>query len=163
MIRRIVHWPDPVLMRVCDQVTKFNDDLKQLADDMLETMYFAEGRGLAAPQINTPLRLFVMDTTWKEGEKSPRILINPEILSASAEKTTGPEGCLSIPGVAANVERHAEVTMRWTGLDGANMQEDFTGFDAICAQHELDHLNGIVTLNRVPFDERTRLEAEYQP
>ena len=163
MIRDIVLWPDPVLSRVCDPVGEIDDDTHRLADDMLETMYAAPGRGLAAPQVGVPLRLFVMDTTWKDGERMPRVLINPRVLRYSDDRVTGPEGCLSIPGVTADVERAAEVTVRWTTLEGETREEVLTGFDAICAQHELDHLDGVVTLDRIRPEARAELEAVYAP
>ena len=161
MIRPIVTWPDPVLATVCGPVKKITDDIRALAEDMLETMYAAPGRGLAAPQIGVPLRLFVMDTVWKEAEPAPRIMVNPRILQASEARVRGVEGCLSIPGVTAEVERHAVVTMTWQSIDGEACEETFDGFDAICAQHELDHLDGIVTFDRVPSEVRASLEREY--
>ena len=161
MIRPIVLWPDPILSRTCDKIVGVDDAIRALAADMLDTMYDAPGRGLAAPQVGVPLRLFVMDCTWKDGEKSPRALINPEIVTVSNERVFGPESCLSIPGITARVERHQSITMRWTGLDGQPCEDILTGFEAVCAQHEIDHLNGIVIFDRVPPDTRAVLEAGY--
>ena len=163
MIRDIVLWPDPVLSRVCDRVDVVTDDIRTLAEDMLETMYDAPGRGLAAPQVGVPIRLFVMDTAWKDGDPAPRVLINPKIEWRSEEKVTGEEGCLSIPGVIAHVERNAEVAMVWATLDGDTREEVLTGAEAICAQHELDHLDGIVTFDRISKEQRAELEAVYDP
>ena len=161
MIRPIVLWPDPVLATVCAPIERIDDGIRQLAADMLETMYAAPGRGLAAPQVGGALRIFVMDAGWKDGERSPRIVSNPEIVTVSASRATGPEGCLSIPGVTADVERSETVTLRWTSLDGASHQEELTGFEAICAQHEFDHLNGVVTFDRIAPEARAELEKVY--
>ena len=161
MIRPIVLWPDPVLSRMCDPVGEITDDIRILAADMLDTMYDAPGRGLAAPQVGIPLRLFVMDGTRKDSDRSPKVLINPEIVTISKQTTTGPEGCLSIPGVTAPVERATSVTLRYTDLKATTRTETMTGFEAICAQHEYDHLNGIVTFDRLDPELRVLIEAEY--
>lgn len=161
MIRKIVLWPDPVLATICAPVERIDEDIRQLAADMLETMYAAPGRGLAAPQVGVALRLFVMDTTWKDGDRSPKIVINPEIVTESTGRVTGPEGCLSIPGVTADVDRAETVTMRWTTPEGETREEDLTGFEAICAQHEFDHLNGLVTFDRIAAEVRAELEKVY--
>lgn len=121
-------------------------------------MYAAPGRGLAAPQVGVLLRLFVMDCTWKEGTYAPRVLINPEVLWMSAETAIGPEGCLSLPGITSQVSRATSARMRWVDLDGSVCEETFTGFAAICAQHEFDHLNGVLTLDRL--DPAARALAE---
>jgi peptide deformylase len=128
---------------------------------MLETMYAAPGRGLAAPQVGVLQRLFVMDPGWKEGVKSPIVCINPEILWLSDRQKLGPEGCLSIPDVPTNVMRATEIRLRWTDLSGAVQEQHLTGFAAICAQHEYDHLDGIVTFDRLPADARQVAEAIY--
>lgn len=161
MIRPIVLWPDPVLSQTCDPVGEITEDIRALAADMLETMYDAPGRGLAAPQVGIPLRLFVMDCTWKDGDRTPKVVINPEIVSVSEQHATGPEACLSIPGVTAPVERHTSIILRYTDLDGETHQQQLDGFEAICAQHEFDHLNGIVTFDRLDADMRALIEAEY--
>lgn len=161
MIRAIVLWPDPVLSTPCDPVAVIDDDLRTLAADMLDTMYDAPGRGLAAPQVGVPLRLFVMDTSWKDGDRDPVVMVNPEITGESMTRVDGPEGCLSIPGIVAEVTRAAAITMRWTTLDGDARQETLTGFDAICAQHEFDHLNGVVTFDRLDPQVRADLERVY--
>ena len=157
----IVTWPNPVLTRDCDPVGAIDAGIRRLAEDMLETMYAAEGRGLAAPQVGRPLRMFVMDADWKDNEPAPRVFLNPEITWTSPEMVMNAEGCLSIPGIAARVERPAQIHMRWTSLDGKAQEEDLHGFAAICAQHELDHLDGIVTLDRVDRQTRLALIEEY--
>ncbi len=161
-LRPILLWPDAGLTRACEEIPEIDDDIRVLAADMLDSMYAAPGRGLAAPQVGATVRLFVMDTAWKDGAPQPIVLVNPVIEWASEETATGPEGCLSIPGVLAEVTRPASVRMCWTGLDGTAQAETFTGFAAACAQHELDHLDGIVTLDRVSAEARAALEAGYR-
>jgi peptide deformylase len=138
----IVTHPHPVLRRPSVPVGAVTDRVRALAADMLETMYAAPGRGLAAPQVGLGLRMFVMDVGWKDGAPDPVVCIDPVILAASDAMVTGPEGCLSIPGVPCRVTRPAEVTLEWTDLLGQRQRADLTGFAAICAQHEWDHLNG---------------------
>jgi peptide deformylase len=156
----IRRWPDPVLSCRCAPVADAAE-VADLAQDMLETMYAAPGRGLAAPQVGISLRLFVMDVTWKEGAPSPVICVNPEILDRADARVTGPEGCLSIPGVTADVPRAPWIVLRWTTPEGATREERLEGAAAICAQHEHDHLDGIVTFDRIEADQRAALEAEY--
>ncbi|PRY21148.1 peptide deformylase [Aliiruegeria haliotis] len=160
-VLKIVTWPDPILARDCEPVAEIDAGVRELVEDMLETMYAAEGRGLAAPQVGRPLRIFVMDVAWKERSPDPVVCINPEITWTSPEVSARGEACLSIPGISARVERPAQVHMRWTGIDGALRDEDLSGFAAICAQHELDHLDGIVTLDRVDRQTRLALIEEY--
>jgi peptide deformylase len=159
MLLPILRWPDPRLSQPCAPAVP-DDDLRRLAADMLETMYAAPGRGLAAPQVGRLVRMFVMDVTWKEGHHSPQVFVNPEVLELSAARVTGPEGCLSIPGPVTEVERAETVRMRWMDLDGQVQEAMLTGFAAICAQHEYDHLDGILTLDRLPPEARARAEAE---
>lgn len=152
----ILRWPDARLEERCGPVA---GDVSALVADMLETMYAAPGRGLAAPQVGQLLRLFVMDVTWKEGVRAPVVCINPVIAWRSPVRVKGPEGCLSIPGVTAEVTRAQEIRLRYTGLDGVEREDHLTGFAAICAQHEYDHLDGILTLDRIPPAERAAAEA----
>ncbi len=158
----ILLWPDARLSTRCAEVAEVTEAVRALAADMLETMYAAPGRGLAAPQVGAMLRLFVMDTGWKEGARQPRVCVNPDILWMSDARATGPEGCLSLPGLSAEISRARAIRLRWTGLDGAEREEELHGFDAICAQHEFDHLDGIVTLQRLSPEARARAEAEYR-
>ena len=160
-LRQIVLWPDPRLGGVCDPVGDIDDEVRSLAADMLETMYDAPGRGLAAPQIGDLRRIFVMDPTWKEGLRAPMVCINPQITPLDTEVVESAEGCLSIPGISARVSRSAGVRMRWVDLDGAAQSAELTGFAALCAQHEVDHLDGIVTLDRVDEAQRANLISEY--
>jgi peptide deformylase len=142
-LRQILIHPDPRLKKACPPVTEITDDLRQAAEDKLETMYDAPGVGLAAPQVGLLARMFVMDCV-KDPEAAPRpmVLINPAVTWTSAETNVYEEGCLSIPEQYAEVTRPAEVRVRWTGLDGKDQEEHFTGLWATCAQHEIDHLDG---------------------
>nr|WP_286197109.1 peptide deformylase [Tropicibacter sp. R15_0] len=152
-------WPDPRLAQVCAPVEKIDADL---ITDMFETMYDAPGRGLAAPQIGVMQRVFVMDVGWKTGEMEPMACINPEIVSRSEARVTGEEGCLSLPGVSVEVERFAEIELRYTDLTGERLTRPLAGFAAICAQHELDHLDGKMHFDRVEVDAKARLLKEYE-
>lgn len=159
----ILTWPDPTLGRPASPLPQGPADAptRALADDMLATMYAARGRGLAAPQVGRALRLFVMDTGWKEGRPDPQVLLNPQVLWSSPQVATGPEGCLSIPGVSAQVTRPQAIRQRWADLDGQTHEAALDGFAAICAQHEIDHLDGIVTLDRIDPDQRAAVLAAY--
>lgn len=142
-LRPILIHPDPRLKTVCAPVDTLTDDLRRLADDMLETMYDAPGIGLAAPQVGVLARLIVMDCV-KDRDAAPRpmVLFNPEVVWSSEARSTYEEGCLSIPEQFAEVERPAEVRVRWTGRDGREEEQHFAGLWATCVQHEIDHLNG---------------------
>jgi peptide deformylase len=138
----LIH-PDPRLKKVCDPVADLSDELRTLADDMLETMYDAPGIGLAAPQIGKMHRLIVLDCVKEEGETPrPLIMFNPEIIASSDDTNVYEEGCLSIPDQYAEVTRPADVSVRWMDMNGNEQTEDFGGLWATCVQHEIDHLNG---------------------
>ena len=157
----IVRWPDPRLSVPCAPVGEPDAALRRLAADMLETMYAAPGRGLAGPQVGDMRRIFVMDVTWREAEPSPMVFVDPEILWRSDKSVVAGEGCLSLPGIVAEVERAVAVELAWRDLDGARHVGRFERFAAICIQHETDHLDGIVTLDRVAPETRAALEAAY--
>ena len=142
-IREILIHPDPRLKTVANPVTDFDDGLRVLADDMLETMYDAPGIGLAAPQVGVLKRLLVMDCV-KEEDAPPRpmVLINPEVTWISDDCSTQEEGCLSIPEQFAEIERPSEVEVTWNDFEGKQETERFEGIWATCVQHEIDHLNG---------------------
>ncbi|MGR3572709.1 peptide deformylase [Brevirhabdus sp.] len=138
----LIH-PDPRLKSLAKPIDDLSDELRVLADDMLQTMYHAPGIGLAAPQIGRLQRLIVLDCVKGEGmAPRPLAMFNPEILAASDELNTYEEGCLSIPEQYGEVVRPAEVTVRWIDRDGVEQQEDFGGLWATCVQHEIDHLDG---------------------
>ncbi|UWR07747.1 MULTISPECIES: peptide deformylase [Ruegeria] len=143
MKRNILIHPDPRLKKVCAPVDDLSDELRALADDMLETMYDAPGIGLAAPQIGVLERLIVLDCVKEEGATPrPLVMFNPEIISASDETSVYEEGCLSIPDQFAEVTRPAEVEVAWMDQNGKAQRETFDGLWATCVQHEIDHLNG---------------------
>ena len=143
MKRTILLHPDPRLKKVAAPVDDLSDELRTLADDMLETMYDAPGIGLAAPQVGVGKRLIVLDCVKEEGA-APRSLImfNPEVVASSDETSVYEEGCLSIPDQYADVTRPAEVEVAWIDRDGNPQQEVFRDLWATCAQHEIDHLEG---------------------
>ena len=148
MKRPIILHPDPRLKKLCTPVADISDDLRQLADDMLETMYGAPGIGLAAPQVGVLSRLIVLDCVKEEGAAPrPLVMFNPEVTAQSDELNVYEEGCLSIPDQYADVTRPRDVTVRWLDRDGAEQTEDFTGLWATCVQHEIDHLNGKLFLD----------------
>jgi peptide deformylase len=141
----IIKLPDRKLRLVSDPVERIDDELRRFADRMLETMYEAPGIGLAAIQVGEPRRLIVLDVAQREdetAEKNPMVLINPEILSVSDETVVREEGCLSIPEYYAEVERPAELRVRFLDRDGKVQEIEAKGVLATCVQHEVDHLNG---------------------
>jgi peptide deformylase len=143
MIRPILIHPDPRLKKPCEPVSAVTADIEKLAEDMLQTMYDAPGVGLAAPQVGVLKRLLVMDCI-KDPALAPRpmVLINPAVTWLSEDLSTYEEGCLSLPDQYAEIERPAEVRVRWTDLAGQEQEEQFSGLWATCVQHEIDHLDG---------------------
>ena len=146
-VHKIVLLADPVLRQKAAPVEQVDDELRQLMEDMVETMYDAVGIGLAAPQIGISKRLIVMDCA--KDDTSPEIwkMINPEIISRSEETTKMEEGCLSIPGYNGDVTRPAEVEVRYMDIDGTAQQMTATGMLAACVQHEIDHLDGVLFID----------------
>ena len=142
-IRSIVIHPDPRLKKVCDPVSDLSDELRGLADDMLETMYDAPGVGLAAPQVGVLQRVIVADAV-KDPDAAPKpmVMFNPEVVLSSDETNVYEEGCLSIPDQYAEVTRPAEVRVAWIDRDGNPREGEFRGLWATVLQHEIDHLNG---------------------
>ena len=149
-LRDILIHPDPRLKKVVPAVETVDDAVRALADDMLATMYHAPGIGLAAPQVGEMMRLIVMDCVKDEdAPPQPMVLINPEIVWSSDEKNVYEEGCLSIPEQYAEVERPAEVEVRWTTREGGEASQKFDGLWATCVQHEIDHLNGKLFIDHI--------------
>lgn len=143
MKRPILIHPDPRLKKAAAPVADISDEVRALADDMLQTMYDAPGIGLAAPQVGVSRRLIVLDCVKEEGATPrPLVMVNPEVIASSDETSTYEEGCLSIPDIYADVTRPAEVEVRWMDTDGNPQQEVFTDLWATCVQHEIDHLDG---------------------
>ena len=158
VIRPILRHPDSILRRRCAPVGPMTDEVRALAADMLETMYAAPGRGLAAPQVGVPTRLFVMDVSWREGPAEPMVFVDPEVARASEDRVSGVEACLSIPDRPMRVERPVWVDLRWRDLDGAPREGRLEDARAVCAQHELDHLDG-----RLILDHGEPVEASGDP
>jgi peptide deformylase len=160
-IREIINMPDKRLRLISEPVKAVTPEIRALADDMFETMYDAPGIGLAAIQVAVPVRLITMDLAKKEGEKEPRVFINPEILSSSEELSVYEEGCLSIPEYYEEVERPARVRVRFMDLDGKIHEEDAEGIYATCIQHEIDHLNGVLFVDYLSKLKRDRVLKKF--
>ncbi len=142
-LKDILLHPDPRLKAQADPISDVSDDLRRLAEDMLETMYDAPGIGLAAPQIGKGVRLIVLDCVKEEGTPPrPLIMFNPEIIAQSDETSVYNEGCLSLPEIYEDITRPAEVELAWIDQNGNAAQEVFSGLWATCIQHEIDHLDG---------------------
>ena len=166
MVREIVIWPDPVLKEVAAPVARVDDGIRRLIDDMAETMYAADGVGLAAPQVGVGKRVIVIDTSPRQEGQRLLHLVNPEILRYEG-KVTSSEGCLSIPGEAEEVERAAKVWVRALDYSGTPFELECEGLLAIAVQHEYDHLEGTLfvdylsSLKRELIKKRMkRLQAE---
>ena len=144
--RTIIIEPDPILRKKSDAIEKVDDELRKLMDEMLETMYEAPGIGLAAVQIGILKRLIVIDIS-KEEKKNPIFLINPEIITKSKNKSVYEEGCLSLPGQFAEIERPAECLIKYLDYQGKQKELKATGLMATCVQHEIDHLNGVLFID----------------
>jgi peptide deformylase len=145
----IVEYPNAGLKRPLEPVIEFKPSLAELADQMLLAMYAENGVGLAAPQVGFGRRLLVMDPTAGDSGNASRVLVNPQIIEVSDEMVTGEEGCLSIPGVKLSVPRHAWVTVEYLDTEGQQHKEAFVDWAAKIVQHEIDHLDGILMLDRV--------------
>ena len=171
----ILTYPNPILREVSDPVKEFGPELKKLAEDMLETMYDANGIGLAAIQVGRPLQMLVIDTRPRDIEssryenddqselekkiKQPLILINPEIVNGIG-KTTFDEGCLSVPSFFETVERFETVEVRAFGVDGKQFTIKTDGLLAICIQHEMDHLKGMLFIDHISFTKSNRIKNQ---
>ncbi|WP_085809475.1 peptide deformylase [Sphingomonas sp. TZW2008] len=159
----IVEIPDPRLRLVCAPVETIDDEVRQLADDMIDTMYDARGIGLAAIQVGVSRRVVVIDLQERvtedeekpEAIRDPKVFINPELVSVSEETSRYSEGCLSIPEQYAEVERPASCRVAWLDLEGARHEEEMSGLMATCMQHEIDHLNGVLFIDHI-----TRLKRD---
>ncbi len=150
-VKDLVYDGDKRLKQVCSEVEKVDEDIKQLAQDMLDTMYKYDGIGLAACQIGVMKRVVTYDVNYiDEGaKKKPVVLINPKIVWTSKSKVEVEEGCLSFPDVFKNITRYEKVKTEYIGLDGKKRIISANGIEAVVIQHELDHLDGIVFLDRV--------------
>ena len=153
-IRTIVEVPDPRLREISKPVEAVDDEVRALVADMFETMYEAPGIGLAAIQVGVPMRILVIDLQEPEEEggepvRDPRVFINPEILTASDQDVPYTEGCLSVPDQYAEVDRPNRIRARWMELDGKVREEEIDGLLAVCLQHEMDHLEGILFIDHL--------------
>ena len=137
---------DEILREIAEQVTEYNDNLKYIANEMIDIMHDSEGIGLAAPQIGISIRLLVVDISTLEKNSGPKIFVNPEILESWGENTLN-EGCLSIPGVQEEITRPERILLKYNNLNGEQVTEKFEGWMARVIQHELDHLNGILFID----------------
>jgi peptide deformylase len=154
-IREILTVPNPVLKQVSQPVAAVDDALRALMDDMLETMYDAPGIGLAAIQIGEPRRVIVMDLARDDEPKAPRYFVNPEIVWSSEESLGYEEGCLSVPEYFDEVQRPSKVKLRYLNYQGEPVEEEAEGLYAVCIQHEMDHLDGVLFI-----DHLSRLKRE---
>lgn len=154
--RDILEYPDPRLNLPTNPVTLFDDDLGQLIDDLLETLYATKAVGLSAPQVNDRRAVLVLDLS--DDASAPQVYINPEILAKAAWGLVE-ESCLSVPGVVGNVVRATEIRVRAQDRTGETFERDLTGMDAVCLQHEMDHLAGKLFIERLSIFRRLRIRA----
>lgn len=155
-IRPILTVPDPRLKRVSEPVETVTDDIRTLMDDMLATMYDAPGIGLAAIQIGVPKRVIVMDLAKDGEDPQPKFFVNPEILDPAETTVPYQEGCLSVPDIYDDVDRPETCRVTYLNYDGERVTEDCNGLYAVCIQHEMDHLEGIVFLDHLSRLKRDR-------
>ncbi len=148
-IRPILTAPDPRLKAVSEPIAKVDDEIRKLADDLLDSMYAADGIGLAAVQVGVPKRMLVMDIAQANGGREPMVFINPKILWASEEMAKAEEGCLSVPEIWDDVERPAKICAEYQDRDGKVQTLEADGLLACCLQHEMDHLDGVLFLDHL--------------
>jgi peptide deformylase len=160
-VRDIIKLPDKRLRLKTESVQKIDAGIKKLVDDMFETMYDAPGIGLAAVQLGIAKRVVTMDLSKKEDDAKPLVFINPEITWASDEKATYEEGCLSIPEYYEEVERPAEVKVKYMDLDGKSHEITAKGLLATCLQHEIDHTNGVLFIDHLSKLKRDRVIKKF--
>jgi peptide deformylase len=157
--RTIVRFPDPRLQLVAEPVATFDDDLRQLARDLVDTLRAAQGIGITAPHIGVPKRLVILQLSTPD---IVRIYVNPKIIWASRDMLRHPEGSVAMPGVADEVERHARIRITYQDLSGTDQIEDAEGLLAVCHQHEIDQLDGLFWLQRLSRLKRDRLIKRYE-
>ena len=160
-LRDIIILPDKRLRQVSDPVKTVDAEVRVLVNDMFETMYEAPGVGLAAIQVGVAKRIVTADTAKKDEGKQPQVFINPEIVWSSEEKKTYEEGCLSIPEYYEEVERPAQVTVKYLDLAGKEHELKATGLLAVCIQHEIDHLNGVLFIDHISKLKRDRVIKKF--
>jgi len=159
-ILSVLRFPDERLKTKATQVTEVNDNVKSIVSDMFETMYDENGVGLAATQVNIHQQIVVIDVS--ENKETPIVLINPEIITRSEETLINEEGCLSVPGCYAKVDRHTSVTVKALDINGKEFTLDGDELLAICIQHELDHLKGILFIDYLSPLKRQRIKTKLE-
>lgn len=159
--RDIITLPDPLLRKPSDAIEQVDGEVRALIDDMLLTMYEAPGVGLAGVQIAVPKRLIVMDIARDEEEKSPIVMINPQIVKSGDELRSHEEGCLSLPEIFAELERPDCITVKYVDRDGKLQEGDFDGLMSTVIQHEIDHLDGIMFVDHLSKLRRDRLIKKF--
>ena len=160
-LRDIIILPDKRLRQKSDPVKAVDAEVRALVDDMFETMYKAPGVGLAAIQIGVAQRIVTVDTAKKDEPKQPQVFINPELVGKSDDKNTHEEGCLSIPEYYEEVERPAQVKIRYLDLEGKQHEIDADGLLATCIQHEIDHINGVLFIDHISKLKRDRVIKKF--
>ena len=160
-LREIIVIPDKRLRLVSEPVAKIDSEIRKLVDDMFETMYDAPGVGLAAIQVAVPKRIITADIAKKDEPKQPQVFINPEILWSSEDLSTYEEGCLSIPEYYEEVERPAQVKVRYMDLEGKTHEVEANGMLATVLQHEIDHLNGVLFIDHISKLKRDRVIKKF--
>lgn len=161
MARTIRTYPDPVLAKPARPVTEVTEDIRQLAAEMLELMYQHDGIGLAAPQVGEGVRLVTLDLSGPKKREAPRVLVNP-VLSGHQGQVDSEEGCLSVRGYRTTVPRAERVHLSATDLEGNPVEEDCDGLLAICLQHEVDHLDGVLFIDRISRLKRALYDKRVQ-
>ena len=154
---KILEFPDKRLRRISEAITTFDRDLKRLSDNMLTTMYEEKGIGLAAPQVNKPVRLIVMDIS--EDRDQPLVFVNP-VVSSFEGKVESNEGCLSVPDIKTDIKRHETITLNAQNLKGTAISLEAGGLLSICIQHEIDHLNGKLFIDYISDIKLQRLRKK---
>jgi len=160
-VREIIILPDKRLRLVSEPVKKVDTEVRKLIDDLFETMYDAPGIGLAAIQVGVPKRVLTMDLSKKEENHQPQVFINPEIVWKSDETAKYEEGCLSIPDYYEEVERPAQVKVKYLDRDGKSREIDVKGLMATCLQHEIDHINGVLFIDHLSKLKRDRVIKKF--
>ena len=157
---KILIFPDPKLRKVAKRIEKFDKGLEMLAQNMIQTMYVAEGIGLAATQVDVHVRLVVMDLS--EERNMPRVFVNPEYTILDKSPFTYEEGCLSIPGFNEEISRASKILLKWQDLQGNYHQEEPEGIFTVCAQHEIDHLDGKLFVDYLSPIKRDRIRKKLE-
>lgn len=145
---KIVYFPHPALTTKAQEVTEFNDQLRVISEKMIELMDTSNGVGLAANQVNILQRIFVMNCKQEDGSVA-EVFVNPKIISQTEDVKEYKEGCLSFPSLYVEVKRPSSVTLQWQNILGEAQEKEFSGLEAVCVQHELDHLDGINFVDRI--------------